>query len=77
MEDNKKLQLINEIKRIERELYLKRSQLAVAEDMLGFGYKAYAVDGLDKEGFLRLIGVIGANSVGGNSVEDVKGERQR
>jgi len=33
MEEEQKLQMINEIKRIERELYLKRSELAAAEAM--------------------------------------------
>ncbi len=78
MEQEKRLNLINEIKQIERELYLKRSQLAASEESsLGVGiYK-----GLDssqwEQVFSRCIEQIGSLSTGGNSVEDVAAERQR
>ena len=77
MEQEQRLDLINEIKQIERELYLKRSQLASSEDADGIGiYK-----GLDsthwKQVFSRCIEEIGQLSAGGNSVDDVATERQR
>ena len=78
MEEEEKLQILNEIKRIERELYLKRSQFASVEAMepeMG----EYA--GLDSEKwkkvFSELIAEIGQLSSGGNSVEDIKKERER
>jgi hypothetical protein len=78
MEQEQRLKLINEIKQIERELYLKRSQLASSEEgSSGTGiYK-----GLDstewKQTFSHFIERIGALSSGGNSVEDIAAERQR
>ncbi|MCI0488165.1 MAG: hypothetical protein L0229_16380 [Blastocatellia bacterium] len=78
MEQEERLNLINEIKQIERELYLKRSQLAVSEET-GTGAGIYK--GLDssewQKVFSRCIEQIGALSSGGNSVEDVAAERQR
>jgi len=78
MEEEQKLDLINEIKQIERELYLKRSQLAVSQEVSS-GTGIYK--GLDptewKEVFSRCIEQIGALSRGGNSVDDVASERQR
>jgi|GEM_PF-3595154 len=44
MEEEQKLKMINEIKRIERELYLKRSHLAAAKAM---EQDASAREGLD------------------------------
>jgi hypothetical protein len=76
MEQEERLDLINEIKRIERELYLKRSQLAVSE---GASSSAGIYNGLDptewKQVFSRCIEQIGELSSGGNSVEDVAAER--
>ena len=77
MEEEQRLNLINEIKQIERELYLKRSQLAAGETGIGAGiYK-----GLDpaewQQVFSRCIQQIGQLSSGGNSVEDVAAERHR
>ena len=78
MEKEQKLQLFNEIKQIERELYLKRSQLASAEAMEP---DAGIYEGLDPEEwktvFSQLIEKIGRLSTGGNSVEDIKSERER
>lgn len=78
MEKEQKLQLFNEIKQIERELYLKRSQLASAEAMEP---DAGIYEGLDpeewKKVFSQLIEEIGRLSTGGNSVEDIKRERER
>lgn len=78
MEQEQRLNLINEIKQIERELYLKRSQLTASEETKG-GTGIY--QGLDptewKQAFSRCIEQIGALSKGGNSVEDVSAERQR
>ncbi len=75
--EEQKLDLINEIKQIERELYLKRSQLAaqLQKDDESI-YK-----GMDsnewKQIFSRCTEQIGQLSAGGNSVEDVAAERQR
>jgi hypothetical protein len=78
MEQEQRLNLINEIKQIERELYLKRSQLAVSEEASS-GAGIYK--GLDptewKQIFSHCIEQIGELSGGGNSVEDVASERQR
>jgi hypothetical protein len=79
MEQEQRLNLINEIKQIERELYLKRSRLAVSEEGVTGGTSIYK--GLDptewKQVFSRCIEQIGQRSRGGNSVEDVALERQR
>lgn len=78
MEKERKIQMFNEIKRIERELYLKRSQLASAEAMRP---EAGVYEGLDpeewKKVFSQLIEEIGRLSDGGNSVEDIRRERER
>lgn len=78
MEQEQREDLINEIKQIERELYLKRSQLASSEDEAG-GAGVYK--GLDpaewKQIFSRCIEEVGRLSAGGNSVEDVALERER
>ena len=78
MEQEQILNLINEIKRIERELYLKRSQLASAEAMLD---DTGIYKGLDpaewKQVFSRCIEQVGQLSIGGNSVQDIAAERQR
>ncbi len=83
MKEEQKLQMISEIKQIERELYLKRSKVASSEAMddmpLMLPYIAQ-VEGLDtkkwKEAFSKLIAAIGSSSIGGNSVDDVHIERQ-
>ena len=82
MKEKEKLQMIDEIKRIERELYLKKSQLAAAEAReYGVTSPSLPDQGLDakewKKLFSELIEKIGVSSAGGNSVEDIKGERQR
>ena len=82
MEDKQKLQFIEEIKQLERELYLKKSKLASAEDMeysitpsslvgSGAGVEEW------KKAITNLINLIGMHSSGGNSVEDVHKERDR
>ena len=78
MEQEQRLNLINEIKQIERELDLKRSQLAVSEDS-GTGAGIYkGLDPLEwKQVFSRCIQQIGELSSGGDSVKDVAMERQR
>ncbi len=76
MEQQERLNLINEIKQIERELYLKRSLLASSEDADG----SDIYQGLNaaewKHVFSRCIVEIGRLSSGGNSVQDVAAERQ-
>ncbi len=63
---------------MERELYLKRSQLASIEAM---GPEMGKYSGLDSEKwkkvFSELIAEIGQLSTGGNSVEDIRNERER
>ena len=78
MEQEERLSLINEIKQIERELYLKRSQLAASEET-NSGVDIYqALDPTEwKQVLSRCIEEVGALSQGGNSVEDVSSERQR
>lgn len=77
MEQEERINLINEIKQIERDLYLKRSQLASSGDTDGSGI----YQGLNatewKDVFSRCTEEIGRLSSGGNSVEDVAAERQR
>ncbi|MBL7074336.1 hypothetical protein ISS37_03740 [candidate division KSB1 bacterium] len=82
MEKEQKLQMINEIKRIERELYLKKSRLTSAEAMeYGSTLPSLLAKGLDannwRKVFSELIEKIGLSSTGGHSVEDIKRERQR
>ncbi|MBM3211988.1 hypothetical protein FJZ33_07205 [Candidatus Poribacteria bacterium] len=81
MNEERKLQLINEIKQIERELYLKRSQLGAAEAMENetdlISLRMASVNESDTEkAFAILIEEIGLLSKGGNSVEDIKKERR-
>ncbi len=83
MEAERKLKLIEEIKQIEREYYLKKSKLASMEAM-EYGGKAFpSVSGeeIDIEGWkkamLELIRQIGQSSRGGNSVEEIQKERER
>jgi len=79
MEKAQKLKMIDEIKQLERELYLKKSRLSALE-----------IIGEDKENdskllspdewkqiFSRLIKLTGELSKGGNSVEDIRRERER
>jgi hypothetical protein len=78
MKEDRKLQILNEIKRIERELYLKRGQLASVDAMAP---EAGVYEGSDpekrKKVFSQLIKEIERLSIGGNSVEEIKKERQR
>jgi hypothetical protein len=68
MEDKEREQLIEEIKKLERELYLKRSKL---RELVGVDVKELerVID--------ELISQIGMISIGGNSVEDIRVERGR
>jgi len=82
MEKKQKLQIIEEIKRIERELYLKKTQLAALEALeYGITRPSLLAEGLDtqewRKVFSELISLIGQQSTGGNSVEDIKMERER
>jgi len=78
MEEDRKLQILNEIRRIECGLYLKRSQLASVEAMEP---EAGVYEGSDPEEwrkvFSHLIEEIGRLSSGGDSVKDIRRERQR
>ena len=77
MEQEQRLNLINEIKQIERELYLKRSQLASSEGTDNSSIYHGLNPAEMKQVFSRCIEEIGQVSSGGNSVEDVAAERQR
>jgi len=82
MEDKQKLQFIEEIKQLERELYLKKSKLASAEAMeYGITRPTLVGSGMRveewKKAITELINLIGIHSRGGNSVEDVQKERDR
>jgi hypothetical protein len=82
MEDKQKLQFIEEIKQLERELYLKKSKLASAEAMeYGTTRPTLVGSGMCveewKKAIKELIDLIGMHSKGGNSVEDVQKERDR
>ena len=76
MEEDKKLQILDEIKRIERGLCLKRSQLASVDAMAP---ETGVYEGSDpeerKKVFSQLIKEIERLSTGGNSVEEIKRER--
>ncbi|HXG68429.1 MAG TPA: hypothetical protein VNO70_25265 [Blastocatellia bacterium] len=77
MGEERRIHLLNEIKEIERELYLKRSQLASeAKKEEGGHHKGLKPDEW-RERFSRYIEQIGLLSAGGNSVEDIIAERQR
>jgi hypothetical protein len=80
MEEKERNLLIEEIKQLERELYLKRSKLASKEameygvtrpDLIGSGLNVEEW----KKAITELINLIGMHSSGGNSVEDVRAER--
>ena len=68
---DEKLQMIEEIKRVERELYLKRSRLTSAESMEGI-----SDCGVDLQRWEALIDDIGRHSTGGDSVRDIGTERR-
>lgn len=82
MEEEQKLQSIEEIKRLERELYLKKSKLASVEAM-EYGVTDPTLVGSGacvetwRKAITELINLIGMHSKGGNSVEDVQKERDR
>lgn len=65
-----KLQLLKKIKRMEQELYLKKSQLVSAEAL-----EQTLSPSEYRKIFLELIKKIGLCSSGGNSVEEIKRER--
>jgi len=68
MEDKERELLIEEIRKLERELYLKRSKLR----------ELARVDVKELERVIdELISQIGMISIGGNSVEDIRVERGR
>lgn len=82
VEAKKKLEIIEEIKRIERELYLKKSKLTSIEAMeYGVTLPSLIGSGLNieewKKAISELTRLIGQSSAGGDSVEDVRRERER
>jgi hypothetical protein len=82
MTKDQKLQIIEEIKRMERELYLMKTRLSVLEALELNDPKTSVVDREEdkqkwKKTFSELIKLIGDQSVGGNSVEEIKTERER
>ena len=83
MEKSQKLQLINEIKKIERELYLKRSRFGAIEAMEYYLPSLKLTKELEesdidswKDVFSELIEEISIHSTGGNSVDDIRKERR-
>lgn len=77
-----KLKIIEEIKKLEEKLYLKKSKLAVEKSKT----EKYVMNGLIIEEknikqatkiFSRIIKLIGKRSSGGNSVKDVRKQRER
>ena len=74
MQEHDELQLMNEIKRLEKELYRKQSQLSSLRCTRGvkdFGRDRAAW----RREFDKLIKRFGELSSGGNSVQDVRRER--
>ena len=85
MEEQEKLEIIDEIKRIERELYVKRSRLAATEAnnlFVNIGLNHIQSEPLKlsskllKE-FIELLENIRLCSSGGSSIEDIQKERER
>jgi hypothetical protein len=79
MEKELKLKMINEIKQLERELYLKRSRLSAIEVMEPDTEDADRLLNPEewKQIFSRLIKRTGELSKDGDSVEDIRKERER
>jgi len=79
MEKELKLKMINEIKQLERELYLKKSRLSAIEVMEPDTEDADKLLNPEewKQIFSRLIKRTGELSKGGDSVEDIRKERER
>ena len=85
MEEQEKLEIIDEIKRIERELYVKKSRLAATEAnnlFVSIGLNHIQREPLKlssqllKE-FTELLENIRLCSSGGSSIEDIQEERER
>jgi len=85
MEEQEKLEIIDEIKRIERELYVKKSRLAATEAnnlFVNIGLNHIQREPLKlsskllKE-FTELLENIRLCSSGGSSIEDIQQERER
>ncbi|MFZ5447374.1 MAG: hypothetical protein ACOZFS_01900 [Thermodesulfobacteriota bacterium] len=85
MEEQEKLEIIDEIKRIERELYLKKSRLAANEAnnlfvSIGLNHIQREPLKLSSEllkEFTKLLENIRSCSSGGSSIEDIQKERER
>ncbi len=82
MKKKEKLEIVQEIRKIEQQLYLKRSELASAEAMeYDFSKPSKLADDLDAQRwhkvFSELIEKIGQLSDGGDSVEDIREQRER
>ncbi len=76
MQEDDELQLINEIKRVEKELYQKQSELSSLRCMRGV--KSFGADKAAwRREFQKLIERVGQLSSGGESVEDIRQERER
>lgn len=85
MEEQEKLEIIDEIKRIERELYVKKSRLAATEanDLfvnIGLNYiqrEPLELSSTLLKEFTELLENIRLCSSGGSSIEDIQQERER
>ena len=78
MGEKEKIQLIEEIKQLEREIYLKKSKL---KSMEGFEQEKPFLNEAEIEKWRKtireLINRVGTYSRGGDSVEDIRKERER
>jgi hypothetical protein len=78
MGEKEKIQLIEEIKQLEREIYLKKSKL---KSMEGFEQEKPFLNEAEIEKWRKtireLINRVGIYSRGGDSVEDIRKERER
>jgi hypothetical protein len=85
MEEQEKLEIIDEIKRIERELYVKKSRLAATEANnlfvnIGLNYiqrEPLKLSSQLLKEFTELLENIRLSSIGGSSIEDIQKERER
>ena len=74
MLNEQKMQMLRDIRRIERELYLKKSQFSSAETMEDMDAEK---SDRDPASWKVLIAEVGRLSAGGDSVDDVRRERRR
>ena len=74
MTEEQRLHELEEIKKLERDIYLRRSRLASREAIERMAVAAF---GTDARLWEALIEKIGTRSTGGDAVADVREERAR